>query len=820
MDSSKDRSELTDGCVDEPTLCSIALLGGFSVRVQGSVLALPTRKTAALLAMLSFRAGQEFRREWLIAELWPDAFEESARANLRQALLMVRKLLEEAGFGPEAIAANRQTISLKETLFRTDVLEFEALVTAAGQSQGGERLERLRLAVDAYSGSLLLGFDEPWVMPERLRLERLFVTCAVDLAGKLSEVCLHSQALPYAQRAAEADPFSESARIAVVGALLGLRRTSEARLQARDLERALQAELGVAPSASTRETFETWFRAADGDGGEIEPAPPAILPKGGGARPLARILIPAGSLLISGLLWFWVGKPPAPGGFIPKGSAQVNITRGTSSGAFPWTSPAVGPPAVERRTAASQSECFIENRGQWDSQAVFLARSAGIDSWVTRGGIVYDFHRYQQRFNSREPGATLGHVIKMSFVGTSKEARIAPVRELRGRLNYFIGANRRKWATGVRRFAETRAEQIYGGVATRYYFDGGAPRYDLIVAPNADPSQIRMRFEGAGALSVLPSGALRIDTSLGPIEQRGLFVYQRAGPKITKVKCRMVTDGKSVRFQVAGYDRSKPLVIDPLVFSTYVSGGGYDDCDYFSLDSTGNIVVAGHASATEFPIAAGPYRIERSGNVRTSNLFVAKLSQDGSSLLFGAYVGGTGTDRPYALALDSSGSPIVTGTTWSNDFPVTSGAFQKRKSTAVNTGFVLKLRSDGQSLLFSTYLGGSGGAGEGDGCGALALDSSDNIVVSGNTHSSDFPTTPGTYQTAYKGRSVDCLFVSKLRSDGKALIFSTLLRDRRGHQLGTACTCLALDSSGNIVAAGYTGSSDFPVTVGAFQISP
>ena len=335
MDSAKDRHDVTDRCGDEPTLCSIALLGGFAVRVKDCVLKMPTRKTAALLAMLSFRAGQEFRREWLIAELWPDSLEESARANLRQALLMVRRFLDEAGFGPEAVAANRQTISLNGALFRTDVLEFEALVAAAGQSQGDERLERLRLAVEAYSGSLLLGFDEAWIMPERLRLERLFVTCAVELAGALSEVCLHSQALPYAQRAVEADPFSESARIAVVGALLGLGQPSEARQQVLELERLLRDDLGAELSASTRRTFEHWFETM-GEG-DPRPAPllenqPASSPKRS-LRRLSRLFVPATACALVVIAFIPRWRSSGPGAFgRPSAKVQSPVWPGLGQG--------------------------------------------------------------------------------------------------------------------------------------------------------------------------------------------------------------------------------------------------------------------------------------------------------------------------------------------------------------------------------------------------------------------------------------------------------------------------------------------------------
>src|SRR5579862_9212367 len=146
----RNREAETD-CRGTQPAAEVALFGGFSVHVQGRALALPTRKSAALLAILCFHEGRAVRREALMAELWPEGFEESARTSLRQALAMVRRMLESAGFSPHVISSDRQTIALNAAAFQTDVRAFEAFAGLANESAGDERKTNLELAVKRYA---------------------------------------------------------------------------------------------------------------------------------------------------------------------------------------------------------------------------------------------------------------------------------------------------------------------------------------------------------------------------------------------------------------------------------------------------------------------------------------------------------------------------------------------------------------------------------------------------------------------------------------------------------------------------------------------
>ena len=488
---------------------------------------------------------------------------------------------------------------------------------------------------------------------------------------------------------------------------------------------------------------------------------------------------------------------------------------------------------AQQKLAINQSQAFIENKGQWDSRAKFLAQSPGIDSWVTEDGVVYDFHRFvpdskqamqpRGKFQKPPSGTRYGHVVKMSFEG-AQPAQLTASKELKGKLNYFLGNDHTKWANKVRRFGEAHAEQIYYGISARYYFDNGAPRYDLVVAPGADPSKIQMKFEGADSLDISPNGALRIGTHLGTVEQRGLALYQGEGANKTQVNAQMVTDGTSVRFQIGNYDHSKALVIDPIIFSTYIGGSGSvaaDRCNAIALDAQDNVYIGGSTGSVNFPVTTGGYQNAYGGMYGTA--FVDALSSDGATLLFGTFLGGGGEseagDSCNALALDSSGDVFIAGSTGSQIFPTTLGAFQSINHNNNfgnrSTGFISKLNADGSSLVFGTYLGGSGGFGS-DICNGIAITGGGDVVVVGSTGSTDFPKTANTFgQSNSDGQGITG-FVSVLSPTGTTLLVGSYLGGNGTHGEDN-CLAVAYSPSDGIVVAGYTGSTNLPVSGGAVQ---
>ena len=242
-----------------------------------------------------------------------------------------------------------------------------------------------------------------------------------------------------------------------------------------------------------------------------------------------------------------------------------------------------------------------------------------------------------------------------------------------------------------------------------------------------------------------------------------------------------------------------------LVYSTYLGGTGNDDGRGIAVDSSGNAYVTGHTNSTDFPVTPGAFQSALSGT--NTDAFVTKVNTTGTALVYSTYLGGTGSEQGYGIAVDASGNAYVTGRTYSTNFPVTPGAFQPTFS-ASGDAFVTKLNTTGTALVYSTYLGGTGSE-YGNG---IAVDANGNAYVTGYTRSPDFPVTPGAFQATNGGGSGDA-FVTKLNATGTALVYSTYL----GGTGSDASDGIAVDASGNAYVTGYTNSPNFPVTPGAFQ---
>jgi hypothetical protein len=237
-----------------------------------------------------------------------------------------------------------------------------------------------------------------------------------------------------------------------------------------------------------------------------------------------------------------------------------------------------------------------------------------------------------------------------------------------------------------------------------------------------------------------------------------------------------------------------------------------------AIYSAGNAYVTGTSTSTDFPVTPGVIQssFKGSGSFGVGDGVVAKLNPSLSSLLYGTYLGGSGDDWLFGLAVDSAGDAYVAGESNSTDFPVTPGAFQATLggSGALNFGdaVVAKLNPTATALIYSTYLGGA----DGDGAVAIAIDKSGNAYVSGDTLSSNFPVTANAYQVVYGGTGAlnyGDVFVSKLNPAGSALVYSTYI----GGDEDDAGGAIAVDNSGSAWVTGSTDSDDFPTTSNATQ---
>ena len=458
---------------------------------------------------------------------------------------------------------------------------------------------------------------------------------------------------------------------------------------------------------------------------------------------------------------------------------------------------------------------FVENRGQWGGDARFLLRTPGLDTWITDDGMVYDLYRIKRGdrdhlrddvsmnilndLHTAEPSTRHGAVVRLRFEKSSSQSKSHGTLRGASLFNFFLGNDTSRWKRDVAGYYGVRLNDLYNGIDVVHYIDEGRPRYDLLVAPKADPSVVRITLEGARSVEVGPDGELRIATDMGVLEQRGLRAYQVIDGVERDVICRFVarSDG-SVGFSLGSYDRSHSLVIDPLVFSTFLGGTMQESSGAIAIDSVGSSIIGGTTLSADFPTSIGAYSTTK------NDIVVSKISPDGKRLLYSTYIGGGDLDYVTAIAVDRAGNTYLTGRTWSTDFATTAKALSVANSGDADV-FVTKLNGGGNALIYSTYLGGTGM----DWGEAIAINRGGEAVVTGLT-ADGFPTTPGAWMTSGNG-SRDA-FVAKLKSDGSGVVFSTLF----GGVGGDFGYAVAIGDNGTIYIGGSATVTGFPQTVGAF----
>jgi Abnormal spindle-like microcephaly-assoc'd, ASPM-SPD-2-Hydin/Beta-propeller repeat len=452
---------------------------------------------------------------------------------------------------------------------------------------------------------------------------------------------------------------------------------------------------------------------------------------------------------------------------------------------------------------------FEVNQGQTDEHVNFVARGGGYTLFLTPNAAVLKLRGAGKRPDAPEA------VLRMNLAGANRSPEISGLAKLVGKSNYFIGNDPKKWRTDVPNYGRVRYRDAYPGVDLVYYGNQQQLEYDFVVAPGADPRVIALDlavgFNRKARLEIAANGDLVVPTPGGEVRFHKPIVYQSDDRSVRHaIGGRWSLRGANrAGFEVASYDARKALIIDPVLsYSTYLAGSGNDDAQGVAVDSAGNTYVTGGAASLNFP-TRNPLQPTNRGKTDT---FVTKLDPTGSTLVYSTYLGGSGFDSPYGMTVDAFGNAYVGGSTGSTDFPTTPGAFQRTCSGGCVHGisdlFVTKLNATGSALVYSTYLGGTGTERFLQG---IAVDSVGHTYVTGWTTSSDFPTTPGAFQTKLRGSVA--AFVTEFDPSGSTLVYSTYLSGS-GSDYGAG---LVLDSSGNAYVSGYTSSTDFPITPGAFQ---
>jgi len=502
--------------------------------------------------------------------------------------------------------------------------------------------------------------------------------------------------------------------------------------------------------------------------------------------------------------------------------------------------------------AFSQNIEFIENKGQWDSKVLFMGKvSAGAffihkdgftvlqhnaDDWNNIHEIL---HRRGSSANARTGNGAVSlrsHAYTVNFVGANPKAQILPDKPLATFTNYFIG-DPSQWASNCKTFQGITVKDVYPGIDLRYYSNAGSMKYDLIVNPGANPSDIALKYKGADKLSI-KNRQLVIGTSVGELKELSPYTYQYQEKGRAEIGAKYLIKDNTVRFDIKDYDPSKTLIIDPtLVFCSFTGSTGDNWGFTATYGPDGSMFGGGIVFSEGFPTTTGAFETNYQGGSTTDNCFsqvgfdigIIRLSPDGTNRIYATYIGGKGNEMPQSLISDAQGNLIVAGRT---DSPLDgSGAFPTTGSLLGSGGgwdiILTKLNGTG-GLISSRRIGGTGlDGGNINACGGGAqslqqnygdearsevnLDKAGNVYLASCTQSKPdvsgqggFPIVGG-FQSSNGGMQDGV--VLKLTPDLSTLIFSTYL----GGSKNDATYVVSINpTNGTIYVAGGTESDDLP----------
>jgi Beta-propeller repeat len=464
--------------------------------------------------------------------------------------------------------------------------------------------------------------------------------------------------------------------------------------------------------------------------------------------------------------------------------------------------------------------CFEANQGQAASAAQYLAHSrsgtvllspasATVVLTTAQAPAPGSRTRLADRLRDRQ---VQSHTISLEFLGANSRALMTGLDTLSGKANYFLGSDPTQWRTNLTLFERVRVAEAYPGVDLVFYGSEQKLEYDLVVAPGADPGAVRLRITGADRLELDAQGDLVLSIGPARLRQHKPICHQViGGVRRPLTGGYRLIDPHTVAFEVGRYDARAPLIIDPvLTYASYLGGALADVAYGTAVDAAGNVYVTGQTLSLSLPTT--PNVVQRSfggGNVGTGgDAFVAKFNGTDSSLIYLTYLGGSGNDIAVGIAVDAAGDAYLTGATDSPNFPranaiqpIIAGVASPEFGTWPYDAFVTKLNPSGSALIYSTYLGGDI---DDEGI-AIALDSTNNVYVTGMTDSDNFKTFKPLQ--GFRAGSYDA-FVTKLNSTGTSFLYSTYLGGA-GDDEGQG---IAVDALGRAFITGVTLSGNFPTT--------
>ena len=483
------------------------------------------------------------------------------------------------------------------------------------------------------------------------------------------------------------------------------------------------------------------------------------------------------------------------------------------------TCPAGGGTASPSPTSVGGRISFEANAGQVDPSFQFVARGGAMSVFLAEGGAA--------SLDLRDAGGASAGVIKAMLVGGAAARAEAVAEEpLSGRINYLLGNDPSKWVRDVPTFGRIRYRSVYPGIDLVYYGSQGRLEHDFIVAPGADPRRIRMRLAGVNTMEIDANGDALLKVGTHSVTWKKPMLYQNIAGLRRRVEGRYRVESSSeLGFEVGVYDPLRPLIIDPVViYSTYIGRGGNETAARLAVDNNGNVYLIGVSTDNSYPTTPGTGAL--TPPLARGNIVVTKLNANATELVYSTILGGAGIDLGLGIAVDPQGSVYLTGSTSSDDFPTTAGAFQRvygkpggefANTPGLGDCFVTRLNSAGNGISFSTYLGGT----VLDACSSIALDQTGNVYVTGATNSANFPSTEGSFQRVFRGgrgtypilKSSDG-FVAQFNSSGTQLLYATFFGGN-GEEGGAS---IAVDADGHAYVTGSTNSTfGFPLTATAPQ---
>lgn len=497
---------------------------------------------------------------------------------------------------------------------------------------------------------------------------------------------------------------------------------------------------------------------------------------------------------------------------------------------------------------AQPRAAFVENRGQWPAAVAFRADLAQATLWCERNALLLDLHDrsapHAHHAHTEAPAAAPGgvvrrhHALRLCFIGGEASPRTEGLGVQRGTYNYLLGNDPSRWAGAAHAFTAVLYRAVWPGIDVRARAGEHDLKYDLLLAPHADPGLIALRYDGADAVA-LEQGRLRMATSLGDLVESIPAAYQEVEGGRRPVECAYRLDGGIIRFTVGPHDPALPVVIDPsLVFSTF-SGSFADNFGYTATyDNKGFLYSGSTAFGQAYPTTVGAYDTVHGGGdglFDGIDIALTKYDTTGTFLIWSTFLGGSGDELPHSLVVNANDELFMLGTTGSADFPTTADGFDTgfNGGPAVNLSNGLgcnfpggvdmvlsRLSADGGQLLASTFFGGTGtdGLNRAGGLkfnyadevrGEIELDVNDNVYVVSSTTSTDLPTTPGAFRTSYQGGTQDGV-VLKMDASLGTLFWCTYI----GGSEADAVYSLDRDDLQHVYVCGGTRSPDLPFTTG------